>query len=84
MMATRFVLCQHGEVDFVSASLLKQQSAGRYIAPLGHIFLITSQAVRGHSPLCCVLRSNTYHFFSLLFDPTGARILDLPHSGRIR
>jgi hypothetical protein len=27
MMATRFVLCQHDEVDFVSASLLKQQSA---------------------------------------------------------
>jgi hypothetical protein len=31
MMAIRFVLGQHGKVDFVSTSLLKQQSAGRYI-----------------------------------------------------
>jgi hypothetical protein len=33
----RFVLDQHAELDFHSASSLKQQSAGRHIAPLGHI-----------------------------------------------
>ena len=36
----RFVLDQHAELDFYSASSLKQQSAGRHVAPLGHIFLI--------------------------------------------
>ena len=33
----------HG--DFNSASSLKQQSAGRYVAPFGHIILIPSQPV---------------------------------------
>jgi hypothetical protein len=36
----RFVLDQHAELDFYSASSLKQQSAGRHVAPLGHIILI--------------------------------------------
>jgi hypothetical protein len=36
----RFVLDQHAELDFDSASSLKQQSAGRHVAPLGHIILI--------------------------------------------
>jgi hypothetical protein len=30
-----FVLNQHTELDFYSASSLKQQSAGRHVAPLG-------------------------------------------------
>jgi len=30
-------------LDFYSASSLKQQSAGRHVAPLGHIILIPSQ-----------------------------------------
>jgi hypothetical protein len=33
----RFVLDQHAELDFYSASSLKQQFADRYVAPLGHI-----------------------------------------------
>jgi hypothetical protein len=33
----RFDLDQHAELDFYSASSLKQQSAGRHVAPLGHI-----------------------------------------------
>jgi hypothetical protein len=33
----RFVQDEHVELDFYSASSLKQQSAYRYIAPLGHI-----------------------------------------------
>jgi hypothetical protein len=32
-------------LDFYSASSLKQQSAGRHVAPLGHIILIPSQPV---------------------------------------
>ena len=39
---TRFVLDQHAELDFYSASSLKQQSAGKHVAPLGHIILIPS------------------------------------------
>jgi hypothetical protein len=31
----RFVLDQHAELDFYSASSLKQQFAGRHVAPLG-------------------------------------------------
>jgi len=41
----RFVLDQHAELDFHSASSLKQQSAGRHVPPLGHIILIPSQPV---------------------------------------
>jgi len=40
-----FVLGQHAELDFYSARSLKQQSAGRHDAPLGHIMLIQNQPV---------------------------------------
>jgi hypothetical protein len=46
----RFVLDQHAELDFYSTSLLKQQSVGRHVAPLGHIILIPSQPVFALSP----------------------------------
>ena len=36
----RFILDQHAELDFYSASSLKQQSADRHVAPLEHIILI--------------------------------------------
>jgi hypothetical protein len=39
----RFVLDQYAEFDFYSASSLKQQSAGRHVAPLGQIILIPSR-----------------------------------------
>jgi hypothetical protein len=45
-----FVLDQHAELDFYSASSLKQQSVGRRVAPLGHIILIPSQPVFALSP----------------------------------
>jgi hypothetical protein len=45
-----FVLDQHTELDFYSASSLKQQSAGRHIDPLGNIILIPSQPVFALSP----------------------------------
>jgi hypothetical protein len=46
----RFVLDQHAELDFYSASSLKRQSAGRHVAPLGHIILIPSQPVFALTP----------------------------------
>ena len=45
-----FVLDQHAELDFYSACSLKQQSAGRHVAPLGHIIMIPSQPVFALSP----------------------------------
>ena len=39
------VLDLHAELDFDSASLLKQQSADGHAAPHGHIILILSQPV---------------------------------------
>jgi hypothetical protein len=44
-MEARFALDQQTSLDFHSASSLKQQSADRHIAPLGHIILIPSQPV---------------------------------------
>jgi hypothetical protein len=38
----RFFLDQHAELEFYSANSLKQQFAGRHVAPLGHISLILS------------------------------------------
>ena len=38
-----FVLDQHAELDFHSASSLKQQFAGKHVASLEHIILIPSQ-----------------------------------------
>ena len=46
----RFVLDQHAELDFYIASSLKQQTADRHVAPLGHIILIPSQPVFALSP----------------------------------
>jgi len=46
-----FVLDQYAELDFYSASSLKQQSASRHVAPIGHIILIPSQPVFALSPL---------------------------------
>ena len=46
----RFVLDQHAELDFYSASLLKQQSADRHVAPRWHIILILSQPVFALTP----------------------------------
>jgi hypothetical protein len=36
----RFVLDQHAQLNFYSASSLKQQSVDRHVAALGHIILI--------------------------------------------
>jgi hypothetical protein len=41
----RFILDQHAELDFYSASSQKQQSEGRNVTPFGHIILIPSQPI---------------------------------------
>ena len=39
------IWCAHAKMVFYTSSSLIQQSAGRHIAPMGHIILILSQAV---------------------------------------
>jgi len=46
----RFVLDQYTELEFYSASSLKQQFMDRHVATLWHIILITSQPVFAFSP----------------------------------
>jgi hypothetical protein len=41
----RFLLDQLVKLDLYSVNSLKQQSTGRYVAPLGHIILIPCQPV---------------------------------------
>jgi hypothetical protein len=55
-----FVLDQHAELDFNSASSLKRQSADRHVAPLGHIILIPSQPVFALPPYEQYVSSITY------------------------
>ena len=50
-----FVLNKNTELDFYSASSLKQMSVDRQVAPLWLIMLILSQPVFGISPYCYVL-----------------------------
>ena len=50
MMIIRFVLDQHAQLELYGVSSLKQQSAGRHVAPLGHIILIPSQLIFALSP----------------------------------
>jgi hypothetical protein len=44
------IVANSAELDFYSASSLKQQSAGRHVAPLWHIILILGQQVFALSP----------------------------------
>ena len=48
-----FVLHQRAELDFHSDSSLRQQFSGRYIAPLGHIILISRKLIPYVTPQCC-------------------------------
>ena len=45
-----FVLDQHTQLDFYSASSLKQHSVSRHVAPLWHIIVIQSQPVFALTP----------------------------------
>ena len=66
----RFVLNQHAELDFYSASSLKQQSMGRHVAPLKHIILIPNQPVFALSPECCMLSGEATNTNFIVFDLT--------------
>jgi hypothetical protein len=46
----RFVLDKYAWLDFCGVGSLKQQSADRHVALLGHIILIPSQPVFAVSP----------------------------------
>ena len=48
-------------MDFYGASSLKEQSAGRHVAPLGHIILIPGQPVFALSRSWCVLSREATH-----------------------
>ena len=78
----RFVLDKHAELDFYSASLLKQQSAGRHVAPRRHYPDSEPTSLCSFSLMLRI--SNKYQFYSLWLDPTGVRTHDLPHSRRAR
>jgi hypothetical protein len=45
-----YIFTKYQQLDFYSASSLKQQSVDRHVAPLGHIILIPSQPVFVLSP----------------------------------
>jgi hypothetical protein len=45
-----FVLDKHTYLDFYSASSLKEQSADRHVAPLGHIIRVQVNQVFALSP----------------------------------
>ena len=64
------VLDQHAELDSYSASSLKQQSAGRHVAPLGHIILILSQPVFALIPSCFILSEEATHTNFIVFGLT--------------
>jgi hypothetical protein len=69
-------------IFFYSASSLKQQSTGRHVAPLGHIILIprANQSLFFLLNAACLPEKQQLPFYSLWFDPTGARTHDRPHS----
>ena len=66
----RFVLDQHAELDFYSASSLKQQSADIHVAPLRHIILIPSQPVFALTPKCCMLSGEATNTNFIVFGLT--------------
>ena len=49
----------HSELYIYSANTRKQQSEGRYVAPLRHIIFILSQPDFTIAPLSCVLTEET-------------------------
>jgi hypothetical protein len=70
----RFVLDQHAYLDFDSGSLLKQQSAGRSVIPLG-LFLILSQPVLALTAYYCVLGGEEVNTNVIVFGLTRSWLL---------
>ena len=63
------VLDHHAWLDFNSASSLKE-SAGRHVAPLGHIILIQNQPVFALTTECCMLSSKAPNTNFIVFGST--------------
>ena len=80
----RFVLDQHAELYLFCASSLRQQSTGRYVAPLEHIILIPGRPVFALSYLYCVLSREATNNNFIDFGLTWPWTYDLPHSRRER
>jgi hypothetical protein len=70
MMTTVLLQNQQIELDFYIASSLKQQSADRHIASLGHFILIPSQPVFALTPFCCVLSGEATNTNLIVFGLT--------------
>jgi hypothetical protein len=66
----RFVFDQYTQLDFYSASPLKQQSLDRHVAPFRHIILIPSQPVFALSPKCCVVSGEAANINFIVFGLT--------------
>ena len=74
-----FVLDQHAQLDFYSPSSVKQQSASRYVTPLGHIILILNQPVLLLLlNTACLVDKQLYQLYSLWFYPIRNQTHDLP------
>ena len=69
-----FVLDQHSYLDLYSAGT-QQQSAGGYVAPFGHIILISSQPVFALTPYWCMLsvEATNTNFTVIWIDTIEAR-----------
>jgi hypothetical protein len=57
-------------LDFYHGSSLKQQSAGRHVAPLEHIILIPNQPVFALSPECYMLSGEATNTNFIVFGLT--------------
>ena len=69
----RLVQDQHAELDFDSASSLKQQSTGRHIAPRTHYSDSEPTSLCSSSLIMRAMgRSNTYPFQSLVWPDRGS------------
>ena len=78
----RFVLDQHAELDFYSASSLNQQSASRHVAPIGHIFWFrVNQSVFFLLNVACLAEKQQIHIlYSLVWPDRDSN----PHSTALK
>ena len=63
-----FALDQHAQLDFYSASSLKQQSVDSHVAQLGHIIMIDEPT--SLSSYCCVLCGEAANTNFIIFGST--------------
>ena len=66
----RCVLDQYAQLDFYSASWLKQQYTDKHVCPLWHIILIQSQPVFALTPYNYMLSREAAHTNIIVFDLT--------------